>query len=270
MAAQQANLSQRRVARLCEQGRIPGAQRIGRAWAIPEGFKVTPRGPGRPIGQVRDVGGSLNSDVERKHTAMAKDFVQFDKSGPFFEMVGAFLVAISSCPAIFNTGNPMKLHRSHYISMTGVHVDSKHLYPFEVYEQARSGHITLPRFVGRCCMMLANTAYESVKEFNDHSPEFEFFRHVRNASSHQNLFTFSAGEPSRPASWRGAVLDHTKRGAANPLQGTHCLGPVLGPADLIDLLKDIELKLAAQTGARPDPQARSFFTPASVVAGRST
>jgi len=40
-------LSPRRIQTLCVEGRIPGAQRIGRTWAVPENFKVTPgsRGP---------------------------------------------------------------------------------------------------------------------------------------------------------------------------------------------------------------------------------
>ena len=173
---------------------------------------------------------------------MTSDFVQFDKGQPFYEMVGTFMVALSSFHAIFNADNPMKLEKSQYISMNGVRVPDKHLLPFEVFEQAQAGHITMPTILGNCCMMLANTAYESVKDRNDQSPEFEFFRHVRNASSHRNRFYFTEKEPSRPAAWRGAVLDHMQRGSANPLQGAVCFGPILGPADLIDLLADIEKK----------------------------
>ncbi len=92
-------------------------------------------------------------------------------------------------------------------------------------------------------MMLANTAYESVKDHNDQSPEFEFFRHVRNASSHRNFFYFTRNEPARAAAWRGFALDVVAKGDTNPLFGTPCFGPVLGPADLIDLLADIETKL---------------------------
>lgn len=176
---------------------------------------------------------------------MVTGFVQFDQGRPFFDMVGTFMVAVSACPAIFSAENRMNIDRSQYVAMTGVHVSGKHLFPIEVFEQAQAGHITLPHFVGNCCMMLANMAYESVKDKNDHSPEFEFFRHVRNASSHRNLFTFSQKEPSRPAAWRTAILDHTKKGCSNPLQGTHCFGPVLGPADLVDLLTDIEARIVS-------------------------
>ena len=170
-------------------------------------------------------------------------FIQFDKGKPFYDMVGTFLVALSASPAIFNADNPMNLNSTHIISMNGVLVGDKHLYPHEVFQQIQAGHITMPQFVAACCMMLANTSYESVKSQNDHSPEFEFFRHVRNASSHRNLFHFRHDEPFRPAVWRGSVFDHTRRGDTNPLQGKPCFGPILGPADLVHLLADIEAKL---------------------------
>jgi hypothetical protein len=101
----------------------------------------------------------------------------------------------------------------------------------------------MPTFLVALCTMLTNAAYESVKAQNDHSPEFEFFRHLRNASSHGNRFTFLPGEPRRPASWRGIGFDHTLKGASNPLHDSPCFGPLYGPADLIDLLFDIEQKL---------------------------
>ena len=175
---------------------------------------------------------------------MADQFVQFDKGKPFYEMVGTFLCILSASPAIFNSGNPMGFQKEQYISLQGVQVSSKHWYPSEVYEQAQSGHMTQAFFIGHTCMMLANLAYESVKHLNDRSPEFEFFRHVRNAASHNNLFTFIQDEPRRPVAWRGVTIDHNRKGTSNPLHGTHCFGPILGPADIIDLLADIEQKIA--------------------------
>jgi hypothetical protein len=91
--------------------------------------------------------------------------------------------------------------------------------------------------------MLANTAYEAVKDLNDKSPEFEFLRHIRNAGSHQNKFNFFPKEPSLPAYWKEAIIDHTKKGKDNPLFGTGCFGTYFGVPDIIDLLKEIEEKL---------------------------
>lgn len=169
--------------------------------------------------------------------------MQFDKGKPFFDMVGTFLVSLSTCPAVFDGGNPMKYDKSQYITIGGVQGNGKHLYPLEIYEQAQANHITMPVYLLSCCMMLANTAYESVKEQNDHSLEFEFFRHVRNASSHKNVFTFHPHEPARRAQWRGAIIDHERKGNTNPMHGQPCFGPLLGPADLIDLLAEIEKKI---------------------------
>jgi hypothetical protein len=92
--------------------------------------------------------------------------------------------------------------------------------------------------------MLANTAYEAVKDRNDRSPEFEFFRHVRNASSHRNQFCFRSDEPSRSAAWRTVAIDHSRQGSDNPLQGAQCFGAYLDVADLLDLLWDIEQRIA--------------------------
>ena len=46
-AAELLGVSQRRVRVLCEQGRIKGAVRIGRSWAVPETIRIAPgsRGP---------------------------------------------------------------------------------------------------------------------------------------------------------------------------------------------------------------------------------
>ena len=94
--------------------------------------------------------------------------------------------------------------------------------------------------------MLANTAYESVKQYNDGSEIFEFFRHLRNASSHLNVFQFNHKEPANPANWRGAIFDKTLKGENNPLHGKPCFGHFIGVADLLDLLMDIEIRIIAQ------------------------
>lgn len=49
-AAEVLGISSRRVAVLCTGGRFPGAQKIGKTWAIPESAiqNYTPSPPGRP------------------------------------------------------------------------------------------------------------------------------------------------------------------------------------------------------------------------------
>ncbi|GAB1268125.1 hypothetical protein NBRC116493_13780 [Aurantivibrio infirmus] len=175
---------------------------------------------------------------------MSNGFVEFRQGLPFYEMVSAFMVAVSSCPAIFDTSNRMGFSEGEYIVLPGILSEGKHIFPYEVFTQAQQGNISQGRFVKSCCMMLTNTAYESVKELNDKSPEFEFFRHLRNASSHQNKFSFSTREPMRESSWRGAIIEHSTKGADNPLNGQECFGAFIGMAELLDLLKDIEAKIA--------------------------
>lgn len=174
---------------------------------------------------------------------LRQSVVQFSKGEPFYDLVGAFLIAISSSAAIFNNDNPMGLTPEQYVTISAVVGETKHLFPFDVFQQVCQGHLGMPTFLVSMCAMLTNAAYESVKTSNDHSPEFEFFRHLRNASSHGNRFTLSSGEPKRPAFWRGIGFDHTLKGASNPLDQSPCFGPLFGPADLIDLLADIEKKL---------------------------
>ena len=175
---------------------------------------------------------------------MTQGYLEFRQGMPFFDMVGSFLIAIAGSPSILNEDNPMKLEEEHYIAIPGIVVAGRHIRPCEVHEQVVKGHISQGRFLKSCCAMLANTAYESVKEKNDHSPEFEFFRHVRHASSHGNRFQFHPKEPARPAEWRGVKIDHLRKGTDNPLHNVECFGNIIGAADIIDLLWDIEKKIA--------------------------
>ena len=171
------------------------------------------------------------------------DYVEFKEGLPFYDMVCSFMVSLAACPSIFNPGNPMGLSKDKYVSVQGILVQGRHFIPYDTYEQAQKGNISQTKFLKSCCCLLANTAYESVKEDDDKSPEFEFFRHIRNASSHQNVFHFFNSEPSRSASWRSANIDLNSKGNMNPLHGKECFGSFIGIADLIDLLKDIEKKI---------------------------
>jgi hypothetical protein len=46
VAAEQAGIGQRYLQKLCAEGKVKGAQQIGRAWVVPEGFKWAPQKPG--------------------------------------------------------------------------------------------------------------------------------------------------------------------------------------------------------------------------------
>jgi hypothetical protein len=78
---------------------------------------------------------------------------------------------------------------------------------------------------------------------NDQSPEFEVFRHLRNAASHGNSFYFKKDEPRRLASWGKLVIDDKFKGRFNPLFGVECIGDTISPADALALLQSIERRL---------------------------
>lgn len=171
------------------------------------------------------------------------DHIQFEQGLPFYEMVMSFMTSLSTVSFIINNEKLIELKEKDYVSIEGKWVKPRHFYPHEVIANIKNGNFLLNTYINTCCCMLANTAYEAVKERNDKSPEFELFRHIRNASSHQNKFNFFPKEPSSPASWKHARIDHSMMGTDNPLYGTECFGSLFGAPDVIDLLKEIENKL---------------------------
>lgn len=171
------------------------------------------------------------------------DHIQFEKGLPFYDMVMSFMMSLSVVAFFLNNEKLSNLKEKDWISIEGKWVHPRHFYPYEVLMNIQSGHFTFDIYINSCCCMLANMAFESVKEKKDKSPEFELLRHIRNASSHQNVFNFFPHEPSLPAFWKEALIDHNLKGKSNPLYGTACFGTFFGVPDLIDLLKDVENKL---------------------------
>jgi hypothetical protein len=172
----------------------------------------------------------------------------FRKDLCFYQMVSAAAVSFSSYPFLFGSDNPANLKPLDHIALPGIATGDRHFRPYDVHREAIAGNVSKNDFLGTICMMRANTAYESVRDANDRSPEFELFRHVRNASSHLNRFYFRGDEPRRPASWRGVSINYQLKGNANPLQNDHCFGKMLGTADVFLLLWDIEQIIVRQRG----------------------
>jgi hypothetical protein len=75
--------------------------------------------------------------------------------------------------------------------------------------------------------------YLKQNDYFDKRPELEFFRHIRNAISHGNKFTFKKNEPKRPAQFGDFVICHE-------LQGRTFLFDYMNPGDLFDLLDYLE------------------------------
>jgi len=171
---------------------------------------------------------------------------EFKKDLYFYDLVSSFSISLCGCPVIFEDHIDIYKDPKQILSFPGAFSQNKHLAPFQLRQQAISGNIDKSKHIAACCMMLANTAYESVKQFNDGSEIFEFFRHIRNASSHLNSFQFNLKEPAHPAKWRNAVIAHQNKGQTNRLHDKACFGHFIGVADLLDLLMDIEKKIMAQ------------------------
>ncbi len=168
---------------------------------------------------------------------------EFNKELFFYDLVTSFSISLCGCPVIFEEDLNIYHSANQVLSFPGAFAESKHMVPFRLRQQASKGDLNKSRHIASCCMMLANTAYESVKNFNDGSEVFEFFRHIRNASSHLNSFQFNHKEPAHPAKWRGAIIDEKQKGENNPLFGQSCFGRFIGVADILDLLMDIERKI---------------------------
>lgn len=174
---------------------------------------------------------------------------------PFYDLVVTYLVASAGLTPVFDAQ-----HYPDFMLDSATGADVAGSFPGRIVNgpanvnlrhrilQARGGSIDSGRAERALLCMLANSAYE---EMTDHqhrtlrgNPTYEVFRHVRNAASHGNQWRFvvrkSVQEPARAAAWRGFVIDHTAKGAANPLHGTPCFGTALFAADLLYLLGDIE------------------------------
>jgi hypothetical protein len=80
--------------------------------------------------------------------------------------------------------------------------------------------------------------YELIQEFGYYntSPEFEFLRHIRNAMGHGYKFNFKYGEPKRPASFNGIVIEQS-------LNGRSVLDEFILPGDILDLINYIKSAL---------------------------
>lgn len=181
--------------------------------------------------------------ILKEDTIELPDHIAFIPGMPFYEMTMSFMTSLSIVGFVLNNEKLLGLKEKDYISVEGKYVNGRHFYPYDILKIVNIGAFTLQTYINSCCCMLANTAFESVKNKNNKSPEFELLRHIRNASSHNNIFNFFPNEPSSPTSWREAVIDHKIKGKKNPLFGSKCFGTFIGPVDIIDLLHDIEQKL---------------------------
>lgn len=169
--------------------------------------------------------------------------IVFGQGRPFFEMVMSFLAATVGLGPLFDPTNPLDLSAAKVAWYRGKVKPALAIDMQQVHRQCVSGVFSAEAAVKTLSCMLLNSAFEVAKNHNDRSPEFEVFRHLRNAASHGNRFAFAASEPRRPAAWSTLTIDENLKGAANPLHGIECVGATVSPADVLGLLNDIEVRL---------------------------
>jgi hypothetical protein len=179
--------------------------------------------------------------------------IEFRKDLYFFNLVSCFSVSLCGSPVIFDKRIEMFLPPDRSLSFSGRFVPNKFMAPHSLRARAERGDISSSEHIVSCCIMLANTAYESVKHFNDGSETFEFFRHIRNASSHLNTFQFIHKEPVNSARWRNAVIEQRLKGESNPLYGQKCFGNYIGVSDILELLLDVEQIIVKQLSLLEEP-----------------
>jgi hypothetical protein len=110
--------------------------------------------------------------------------LEFHHEGFFYPYVGSLLVAVAGLPAIIDPTNPAGWNPGDRIELQGVQTGAREIHPYEIHRNVVDRKLPHEHYCTHLCIMLANTAYEAAKPYADRSPIFEFFRHIRNASSH--------------------------------------------------------------------------------------
>ena len=174
---------------------------------------------------------------------MTQENFSFNKNSPFYDLVGSFTTALMGFKAFSAPNNPMGWVENDVLSLEGKVSEPLALDFHKQYMLVQNGHLNQKAHFSSLCCMLVNTAYETVKDKNDQTPEFEFFRHIRNASSHSNRFFFTNKEPKRPVAWRGITIDDLAKGKTNTLFGKVCFFDFLAAPDALLLLSDIDSKI---------------------------
>lgn len=172
--------------------------------------------------------------------SLPTDKYQFDQGGPFYEMVTSYMVAV--CGLLF-------YRRPSYdpgdkVGLASIEHQALEILPSEVIALVQGGSFQLSEVTDSLARMLINAAYEATQDRYDDQrwlqlrsihPELEFFRHLRNASSHGGFFNFKGNEPNpnRKAEWRGRTINVS-------LAGKPMFDVGVKPGDLFPLLWDVE------------------------------
>jgi hypothetical protein len=114
-------------------------------------------------------------------------------------MVATFLLSTVGLRPVYEPHNPLRLSAECAAWYRGL-IEPELVADLEQIRQLTQ-HLAADRAVQEMCGMLIISAHavaidraEGDRAIHE-SPQFEFFRHIRNAAAHGNRFTFIRGEP---------------------------------------------------------------------------
>ena len=172
--------------------------------------------------------------------ALPTDRYRFEQSGPFYEMVTSYMVAVCGLMFFRRPG----YDPSDKIGLASTEHHAVEILPTEVINLIKSGAVPLGVVTDSLARMLINAAYEAAQDryadsrwvdMRSKYPELEFFRHLRNAASHGGFFNLRNNEPNpnRKAEWRGKTVSAS-------LAGKLMFDVGIKPGDLFAFLWDVE------------------------------
>jgi hypothetical protein len=177
--------------------------------------------------------------------------ITFTQDSPFYEMVMSFLASTAGIATVFEQKDSPAPGPDQIAWYRGKVKPDLTIDMGQIHALRVSGDLTADSVVKSLCCMLLCTAYTVADVHNDQSPEFEVFRHLRNAAAHGNYFYFKKDEPRRRAAWGRFVIDDKLKGSFNPLSGVECIGDTISPVDVLALLQNIERRLPKNRNEQP-------------------
>jgi hypothetical protein len=165
----------------------------------------------------------------------------------FYKNILAFFICLNGIPALFDSNYVSTIKFDDSINLKGKTTGNNRFKRLELIEQMKVEFPNVKNAVKILIQQLVISCYVSVEDQNDKSPEFEFFRHLRNGCAHGNKFNFRNhkdkktnkviyDEPSRPAKWNGLEINQT-------LHGSKVIFDFIAGGDVLKLLIDMSKKI---------------------------
>lgn len=172
---------------------------------------------------------------------------QLSDKSIFYDNLLAFFTSLNGIPALFDVGYVSTIKKDHSINLKGITTGENHFKRLELIEQMKARFSNVSDAVKILTQQLVISCYATVEDKNDKSPEFDFFRHLRNGCAHNNNFNFRKhkdkktgnvvyDEPARPAKWNGLEITQAQ-------QGKKVIFAFIAPGDILQLLNDMSKKI---------------------------